>query len=106
MPDVAGKPNLTGKLGHLKKTKLNIQYLGPLSRFEQKAEKKVYDLMVLLSGPEPQRTLLEEKLLEELQPFKGKVLFVKGKIQKSAKNSILTTLNVNSVWLTLCNLKN
>jgi uncharacterized protein (TIGR00661 family) len=38
----------------------------------------VYDILVLLSGPEPQRTLLEEKLRTELDSFNGKVLFVKG----------------------------
>ena len=81
VPDVKGKPNLTGKLGHLKKEKLNIQYLGPLSRFEQMDVSVQYDLMVLLSGPEPQRSFLEEKLVQELQGFEGKVLFVKGKIE-------------------------
>ncbi len=81
VPDLGGKPNLTGKLGHLKKSKLNIKYLGPLSRFEKAEVAEENDLMVLLSGPEPQRTFLEEKLLEELKDFSGKVLFVKGKIE-------------------------
>ena len=81
VPDVKDKPNLTGKLGHLKKSKLKIVYLGPLSRFEKKQLAITNDLMVLLSGPEPQRTMLEEKLLSELQPFEGNILFVKGKIE-------------------------
>ncbi len=81
VPDVEEKPNLTGKLGHLKKSKLNIAYLGPLSRFEKKELPITHDLMVLLSGPEPQRTMLEEKLLKELQGFEGNILFVKGKIE-------------------------
>ena len=37
--------------------------------------------MVLLSGPEPQRTILEEKLLSDLINYKGKVMFVRGKIE-------------------------
>ena len=82
VPDVEGKPNLTGKLGHLKKSKLDIAYLGPLSRFEKKEMPIIHDLMVLLSGPEPQRTFLEEKLLNELQGFEGNILFVKGKIEE------------------------
>lgn len=81
VPDVKDKPNLTGKLGHLKKSKLNIVYLGPLSRFEKRELAFTYNLMVLLSGPEPQRTMLEEKLLTELQEFEGNILFVKGKIE-------------------------
>lgn len=83
VPDVEKKPNLTGKLGHLKKSKLNVVYLGPLSRFEKKKLPITNDLMVLLSGPEPQRTLLEEKLLDELQGFEGNILFVKGKIEEN-----------------------
>ncbi|RIV34683.1 glycosyltransferase [Flagellimonas lutimaris] len=81
VPDVKEKPNLTGKLGHLKKSKLNIAYLGPLSRFEKEELSITHDLMVLLSGPEPQRTMLEEKLMEELYKFEGNILFVKGKIE-------------------------
>ncbi|NDV15155.1 glycosyltransferase [Muricauda sp. TY007] len=92
VPDVEKKPNLTGKLGHLKKTKLNIVYLGPLSRFEKKKLSITNDLMVLLSGPEPQRTLLEEKLLVELQGFEGNILFVKGKIEdKQVQEGIQTS---------------
>jgi len=83
VPDVKEKPNLTGKLGHLKKSKLNIAYLGPLSRFEKEKLPTTNDLMVLLSGPEPQRTMLEEKLMFELQGFEGNILFVKGKIESN-----------------------
>ncbi|MEM1337723.1 MAG: glycosyltransferase [Bacteroidota bacterium] len=90
VPDVKGKPNLTGKLGHLKKAKLNIKYLGPLSRFEKQPVTARYDLMILLSGPEPQRTLLEEKLLLELEQFEGKVLFVKGKIEGTQQRETRT----------------
>ncbi len=100
VPDVAGKPNLSGKLGHLKKSKLQIHYLGPLSRFQKKEEPRVYDLMVLLSGPEPQRTLLETKLLQELEDFVGTVLLVQGKISErqtldevALKNAEITVVN-------------
>ncbi|MEO0571445.1 MAG: glycosyltransferase [Bacteroidota bacterium] len=85
VPDVEGKPNLTGKLGHLKKSKLNITYLGPLSRFEKEEFPKKFDLLVLLSGPQPQRGMLSKKLLEELKEFSGNVLFVKGKIEGKQK---------------------
>ncbi len=81
VPDLAGKLNLSGKLGHLKKSKLNILHIGPLSRLEKMELPIAHELMVLISGPEPQRTLLEKKLLGELQGFEGKVLFVGGKIE-------------------------
>jgi hypothetical protein len=39
----------------------------------------------LLSGPEPQRTLLEEKLIEELKHYQEKVVFIKGKVENEQK---------------------
>ena len=63
-----------------------MRYLGPLSRFTPSAQKESIDLMVLLSGPEPQRTLLEEQLLDELTNFKGKITFIQGKIQTEQKS--------------------
>ena len=82
IPDFKEKPNLTGKLGHLKNSDLNLKYIGPLSRLEKKEIPTKYNLMVILSGPEPQRTMLEENLKIEIAKFKGNVIFIKGIIQK------------------------
>ena len=43
--------------------------------------------MVLLSGPEPQRTMLEEKLLKEFERYKGSILFVKGIVENEQKRT-------------------
>jgi len=83
VPDVFGAKNLSGKLGHPKKTSLRVKYLGLISRFKKLDLPKLYDLLVVLSGPEPQRTLLEKKLIQELQSFAGKVLFIKGIVNDS-----------------------
>ncbi|NMH28540.1 glycosyltransferase [Flavobacterium silvaticum] len=85
VPDYEEKPNLTGKLGHLKKPDFNLRYLGPLSRLELAEKEMKYDLMVILSGPEPQRTLLENRLKNEVQLFGKKVVFIKGKIEAEQK---------------------
>ncbi|MGC4040605.1 MAG: glycosyltransferase [Flavobacterium sp.] len=85
VPDMEKQPNLTGKLGHLKKSKLNLNYIGPLSRLEKKALPIKYDLMVILSGPEPQRTYLEQKLRREVLQFEGKVIFICGVIEPKQK---------------------
>ncbi len=87
VPDFEYKPNFTGKLGHIDDSKLKPNYLGPLSRLEKRELPKKYDLMVLLSGPEPQRTLLEELLKIEVSKFKGEVLFVNGVIESSQKTN-------------------
>jgi len=75
---------LSGRLGHLNNPgfKTKLKYLGVLSRFNKQELNPIFDLLVLLSGPEPQRTLLEKKLITELQHFSGMVLFVKGIVEK------------------------
>ena len=82
VPDYQGDPNLSGVLGHPEKTLSNVQYIGPLSRFKKADLPKKWDILALLSGPEPQRTYLEEKLLSELQIYSGKVLLVRGIIEE------------------------
>ena len=85
VPDVEDTPNLTGKLGHLKTNTLDLKYIGPLSRLHKKEVPQKYDLMVILSGPEPQRGILEEILKREVLRFDGKVVFIKGIVEKEQK---------------------
>lgn len=82
VPDTNETINLTGELGHLHNHKLNLKYIGPLSRMRQKETAKVYDLMIILSGPEPQRTFLEEKLQQEIVRYNGNVVFIRGVVEK------------------------
>ncbi|PZX43848.1 uncharacterized protein (TIGR00661 family) [Nonlabens dokdonensis] len=97
IPDVNDTDNLTGKLSYNDDYDLEKVYLGPLSRFEKTENyQKKYDLMVLLSGPEPQRSILEKKLIEELNRFSGRVLFISGKVeaeQKVLKKGSITFYN-------------
>lgn len=85
VPDIENAPNLTGKLGHLKTNTLDLKYIGPLSRLHKKEVPQKYDLMVILSGPEPQRGILEELLKREVLRFDGKVVFIKGIVEKEQK---------------------
>ncbi|MEO5787780.1 glycosyltransferase, partial [Gelidibacter sp.] len=82
VPDTLEQPNLSGKMGHIEDHGLNIKYIGPLSRFQKTESEFQYDIMILLSGPEPQRSILEEKLLKEFKNYNFKVLFVKGIIEE------------------------
>lgn len=82
VPDVEHAPNLSGKLGHSYESFLPLRYIGPLSRLYKKPLPVKYDLMVILSGTEPQRTELEQKLRPELLKFNGKVLFVRGVVEE------------------------
>ena len=85
VPDFEGEPNLSGSLGHTQLDNIKIKYIGSLSRFEKLKLKRKYDLLAILSGPEPQRTLIEEILLKELKNFEGSVLLVRGKIEPTQR---------------------
>ncbi|PWK18980.1 glycosyltransferase [Xanthomarina spongicola] len=92
VPDCKGIPNLSGELGHLNTNNILVKYFGPLSRFNLKESLIKNDLMVLLSGPEPQRTLLEKKLFEELKSYSGTILFVRGVVED--KQTVKTNNNM------------
>ena len=79
VPDNEGPVNLAGVLSHpIRLPKIPLRYIGPLSRLEKKEVEKKYDLAVIISGPEPQRTLFEKLLLDQLSDYAGTVLFVRG----------------------------
>ena len=92
VPDFKDKPNLTGKLGHLTKTPSNVSYIGPISRLSYQNIEKKYNLMILLSGPEPQRTMLEEILKAEALKISGNILFVRGLIENQQTQSSLKNI--------------
>lgn len=79
VPDFPGAEGLAGILSHPDPLPPNIHYLGCLSRFEKKEGiQKKYDLLVLLSGPEPQRTKLEQLILAQIPLLSFKTVIVSG----------------------------
>jgi len=94
VPDSNDKYNYSGKLGHISSSKINLKYIGILSRFKKIETTTKYNYLVLLSGPEPQRTILEKKLYEEFENTAEKILFVKGKIEPEQK--ITSEKNITS----------
>lgn len=82
VPDFEGENNISGSLAHphnLPKTA--VHYIGPLSRFEIiKPDKLLYDYCISLSGPEPQRTVLETKIVSQIaqQQISGRLIIVRG----------------------------
>ncbi len=80
VPDERGPSNLSGILGHPKVLPhLPVTYLGGISRFQKKTGTQYkYNLLIIISGPEPQRTLFEEKIWEQLQSYMGDALLIRG----------------------------
>ena len=79
--------SLAGELSHPSNLRLSrkmtaFQYIGPLSRFHSPITHKPspinYEVVAVLSGLEPQRTLLEQELIERYSGKEERVLIVQG----------------------------
>ena len=99
IPDFEGDSNIAGQLSHPSPLPANVKYIGGLSRFEPKPSVEIkYDLLILLSGPEPQRTIFEKKIMLQLKQYNGKALLVQGlpkanKISKTNENDKIHVRN-------------
>ena len=85
----------SGKLSRSSKN-LNQKYIGVLSRFKKQELPQDIDVLILLSGPEPNRTLLEIKLTSIFKTSSKKVYLIQGiveKTQKTTKENQLTIVN-------------
>jgi Glycosyltransferase family 28 C-terminal domain len=83
--------SLAGALSHPERLpSIPTRYIGPLSRFGKMSEEQTepYDLLILLSGPEPQRTIFEKAILLQLVDYAGKAVLLRG--LPDAPPSILT----------------
>jgi len=79
IPDYDGKKNIAGALSQAGSGLQNITFIGCLSRFERlSASENTVDLLIVLSGPEPQRSIFETLLISQLKDYTGSVLFVRG----------------------------
>ena len=85
IPDLPGEINLSGRLSHGIKLPENVRYIGILSRFADPAttSSSLADSFnhntVILSGPEPQRRIFKEKILNLLRDEKTTTLFLEGR---------------------------
>jgi len=86
IPDVEDEPNLSGDLSHKYSLPKNAFFIGALSRFDKNIEdnKSEYKHTVLgiLSGPEPQRSILEKLITEQLITNNISALIVCGKTEE------------------------
>jgi len=81
--------SLSGDLSHgLRKIdEEKIHYVGVLSDFKKKKTKNDIDYLISISGPEPQRTLLEKKLLPQTDELDGNIVITLGKTEEKEKTS-------------------
>ena len=77
--------NLSGDLSHnLKRIDEDkIHYVGVLSDFKKENIKKDIDYLISISGPEPQRTILEKKIISQVNQLSGNIVITLGKTEES-----------------------
>lgn len=82
IPDCNHKLSLSGRLSHPSGLKIKTSYIGLLSRFNADSQEngvKDNKYLVILSGPEPQRTILENIVLKQAAKIKDNVLILRAK---------------------------
>lgn len=93
IPDHQGGQSLSGELTNKYPLPEYARFIGPLSRFdtiESHGEKSIDNLvLVLLSGPEPQRSLLENQIIQQAEKDKGrKYIIVRGVTDERSSDDI------------------
>ena len=105
IPDTKGSKNLSGILSHSWRVP-NSYFIGPLSGRKRIQCDKEFDIVAILSGPEPQRNIFETKLREILPSLPYNSCIIRGvvahrnnstkvgncKIQTFANNKEITRL--------------
>lgn len=83
IPDYAdSESSLAGDLTHKYPLPRNARFIGPLSRFTslpQKCRPVQCDVLIILSGVEPHRTMFEKVVVERFRNSEKKVVLVRGK---------------------------
>ena len=93
IPDMQSGQTLSGDLSHKYPLTENSYFIGPLSRFRDcetkdyeirdREKSEICDVCVILSGPEPQRSKLEEILFTQLKGSSLKAVVVQGITEKN-----------------------
>jgi len=90
IPDFEGEKNIAGDLSHPQNLpQIPVRYIGPLSRFHKSGELPFsIKWLFLISGPEPQRSILENKILSSIQNIPEQSIVLLGKPAKEYKQQI------------------
>jgi uncharacterized protein (TIGR00661 family) len=99
VPDSEASSGLSGELGHNSKLLKPIHFIGPLSRFNEKrviqnpsSKPFKHQLVALLSGPEPMRTILENELVSIIDRENLNAVIVRGITNTQSTNTDSTNI--------------
>ncbi|MGB5098985.1 MAG: glycosyltransferase [Methanothrix sp.] len=93
VPDIdpqGSSKNLSGKLcrSNLNVTKRRVYYAGIITSTRKMAVAEDLDFLAVVSGPEPQRTKLEEIVMKQVQMLPGEKVVLLGSPQKDSHKKV------------------
>ena len=105
IPDHSTRQNLSGKLSHILGLPDKYKFIGPLSRFAKVDDKTIAGyVLVLLSGPEPQRSKLQEQISQQMQASPYRYTIVEGRLEKDSTAIVHDKNNRTVAYLTTAQL--
>ena len=101
IPDFELHNGLAGQLSHPAQLPENSFYIGTLSRFSASGKPDIpvpcdFDIMVALSGPEPQRTIFEEIIFNQLRNSGLSGIIVRGFTESTEEWDLTAKIHVYS----------
>lgn len=112
VPDYAQSTNLAGQLSRINDSiKIPTRYIGALSRFNLCQQQQTNDLpiTIVLSGPEPQRSIFEKLILNDIGNIDQSFVLIRGlpiatdKLQTPANTTVINHLTAHQLNQQLCN---
>lgn len=103
IPDINDVNNISGELSNSRKSLKNLKYIGMISRFKKDYSlinkgskfKNNFNVLVILSGPEPQRSILEKLIIEQISESTYNALIIGGLSEKAYKENFNNITYVN-----------
>lgn len=104
IPDFSdSQNNLSGGLSHRFHLPGNARYVGILSRFSDMSGESIdntgvpFDIVFIISGPEPQRKIFRDLAIREAMKMKGRILIITGSVENEDVASINYHPNIEMV---------
>lgn len=99
VPDYADENSLSGSMSHGVELEIPIKYIGPRSRFEAIPSKEEPSIIFLaiLSGPEPQRSILQEIVSKQCKSIPGRHVIVTGRKHEDKVEGNVEILGLRNV---------
>ena len=99
IPDISNQNGgfISGQLSRLPSNKEGYNYVGILSSFVRKDHfNEDIDVLISISGPEPQRTIFEKIILKQVENIDGKVVVLLGKSEQVTSEKLSKNLEIYS----------